>query len=340
MVLTIRYLIPIGIMLLILGAVKPRVSYTWDGNTPVQEVLAELGEPDPSYGSTNLSPTAIQQGKDFVLNGSAIGPNGKRTPYISKHFLCTHCHNIAQEDPDLRSRDPQARLDYAIENQLPFLQGTTFHGIVNRESWYNDDYYKKYGEPVKRANKDLRASIQLCAVQCSQGRKLKDWEIDAILAYYGSLSFKMGELDFSGEELARLQVEANDPAQSEELIALVKSKYLQTSPAHFSDAPPDKRAGYDFEGDAQRGMYLYKLSCLHCHEAGSVSSYILDQSSFSFKHLKKKIPQDSHFSLYQIIRYGTYSLPGHRPYMPHYPLERMNHQQVEDLRAYVEFMAE
>ena len=51
------------------------------------------------------------------------------------------------------------------------------------------------------------------------------------------------------------------------------------------------------------------------------------------------ITKDSHFSLYQIIAYGTYAIPGHKPYMPHYPLERMSKQQVEDLRAYVELEA-
>ena len=114
---------------------------------------------------------------------------------------------------------------------------------------------------------------------------------------------------------------------------------MQTSPATFSDPPPDKNSGYGLEGDVKRGQALYELSCLHCHRAGSVSEYILDNSKFSFKHLKSKIPKDDHFSLYQIIRYGTYALPGHRPYMPHYTLERMSDQQVEDLRSYIEMMA-
>ena len=86
----------------------------------------------------------------------------------------------------------------------------------------------------------------------------------------------------------------------------------------------------------ERGKALYELSCLHCHQGGGVSGYVLDRKRLSFKHLRNNITKDSHFSLYQIIRYGTYALPGHRPYMPHYPLERMSNQQVEDLRAYIE----
>ena len=48
-------------------------------------------------------------------------------------------------------------------------RGTTFYGITNRETWYNDDYYKKYGDLVKPANENLVEAVQLCAMECSQG---------------------------------------------------------------------------------------------------------------------------------------------------------------------------
>ncbi len=44
----------------------------------------------------------------------------------------------------------------------------------------------------------------------------------------------------------------------------------------------------------------------------------------------------SKLSIYHIIREGTYSEAGHKEYMPLYPLEKLSHQQVEDLRAYIE----
>ena len=117
----------------------------------------------------------------------------------------------------------------------------------------------------------------------------------------------------------------------------LRSFYNTKSPAHFYDAPPSKRKGYEgLAGNPNRGKDLYELSCLHCHQPDGVSHYILDDSRHSFRHLKKMITKDSHFSLYQIVAYGTYAIPGHRPYMPHYPEERMSKQQVEDLRAYVE----
>ena len=83
-------------------------------------------------------------------------PTENELSFISKYYVCTTCHNLEIEDPDLRVSDPETRLTFAKENDLPFLQGSTFKGIVNRESWYNDDYVKKYGdEKIEIAHKDF-----------------------------------------------------------------------------------------------------------------------------------------------------------------------------------------
>jgi mono/diheme cytochrome c family protein len=312
----------------------------WTAASPLAEVLHALGiSPQPHF----IKPTEemVRQGKEIVLEGRTTDVQGKRTAYVSKYYSCTSCHNIEQEDPDLRFSDPEARLPYVKQKGLPFLQGTTFKGIVNRVSWYNDDYVKKYGdEKIERAHKDLRASIQLCAVECSQGREMEDWEIEAVLAYYWSLQFTLGDLALTVEDLNRLNTP--DPESNKaETAAWLQTFYLDNSPAHFYDSPPSKSEGYaGLTGNTDNGKDLYELSCLHCHKEGGVSHYPLDEGRLSFQHLRKMIPKDSHFSLYQIIAYGTYAIPGHRPYMPHYPAERMSKQQVEDLRAYVELMAD
>jgi len=311
----------------------------WTSGTSLQEVKQSIGIPAPKHQQQSVKTIDVQRGKDLILYGRTIGPDGKKTNYISKHFKCTHCHNIVPEDPNLGSRDPEARLTYAIENDIPFLQGTTFHGIVNRTSWYNDDYVKKYGDMVKAANESLREAIQLCAIECAQGRELESWEIEAILAYFWTLEVKLGDLDLSPVEYAMLNQLRYDPQNSAQLQELLSEKFLTKSPATFVSAPDDKVQGYPYKGDTDRGRAIYRLSCMHCHQEGEVSGYPLDYSTLTFRHLKNKIPQDSHFSLYQIIRYGTYAIPGHSPYMPHYPIERMSHQQVEDLRAYIELMA-
>lgn len=313
----------------------------WQSQTPLQEIQHQLGEDRPAH-YLSPDPELIKQGEELVKAGRTIGPDGKRSKYISKYYVCTTCHNLEKEDPDLRVSDPEARLSYVKEHNLPFLQGSTFKGIVNRESWYNDDYVKKYGEEkIVRAHKNLREAIQLCAIECSQGRPMKDWEIEAVLAYYWSLQFTLEDLGLTTAELKKLNQERTDPDKQDDLRKWLRSFYLAKSPAHFYDAPPDKQKGYEgLTGDPEKGKDLYELSCLHCHRPDGVSHYILDNSKLSFRHLKKMITKDSHFSLYQIIAYGTYAIPGHKPYMPHYPLERMNLQQVEDLRAYIEKKAQ
>ena len=170
---------------------------------------------------------------------------------------------------------------------------------------------------------------------------MSDWEIEAVLAYYWSLEFTLSDLALSEEDLLRLNREKDLEDQNEVLKQWLRSFYITKSPAHFYDAPPNKKEGYtDYVGNPARGKDLYELSCLHCHKPDGVSHYILDNSKLSFRHLERMIDKDSHFSLYQIIAYGTYAIPGHKPYMPHYPEERMNQQQVEDLRAYIELMAD
>ena len=324
-------------LLSIAGLVAP--DHNWGPNTPLAEVQMALGEPALDH-YIPLDSLQISMGEELVRTGRTIGPDGKRTRYISRYYVCTTCHNLEQEDPDLRISDPETRLTYARENGLPFLQGSTFKGIVNRESWYNDDYVNKYGdEKIEIAHENLRESIQLCAIECSQGRPMEEWEIEAVLAYYWSLQYSLGDLGLTVQDYEQLNNAS--PENYQEIANWLRTFYNTKSPAHFYDAPYDKTVGYPgLEGRPDRGRDLYELSCLHCHQPEGVSHYILDNSVLSFRHLERMIEKDSHFSLYQIIAYGTYAIPGHRPYMPHYPEERMSKQQVEDLRAYVELMAE
>ena len=326
----------IGTFALFFSAKAPGM---WGPETPIYDVLFAMGEDKPLHYMEDISSVQVLQGEELVLKGRTIAPDGSKSSYISKYFTCTHCHNTVKEDPLPTSRNPELRLEYAVEHDLPFLQGTTFHGIVNRESWYNGDYVKKYGIAAQRANKNLREAIQLCAMECSQGRMLEKWEEDAILAYFWSLEFRLKDLDMTAQGLQVLQQSRASQIDQVALKKFLKKQYLAYSPATFSDAPADKAEGYAVQGNAERGKDLYRLSCMHCHAEGGPSEYKLDYATATFRQLANRIPKDSHFSLYQIVRYGTFATPGHRPYMPRYPLERMSHKQVEDLRAYIELMA-
>ncbi len=313
------------------------VSENWDKNTTVNQVLLDLGE-KPSKHFIKPTSVEIKKGEEIVKKGFTTDEFGKKTTRVSKHYVCTSCHNMQREDPILTESNPETRLPYVKEHKIPFLQGTTFWGMVNRESWYNDDYVKKYGdEKIEKAHKSLRESIQLCAIECSQGRPMEAWEIEAVLAYSWSLELKMSDLDLSESDWKKLK--NHQESENSEMIKWFKSKYATTSPANFYDSPKSKTEGYagTKPGNPEIGKDIYDLSCKFCHRAnGGVSHYILDESKLSFQHLKSKMLKDSHMSIYQIIPYGTYAIPGHRPYMPHYPKEKMSKQQVEDLRAYIE----
>ncbi|MFT5833350.1 MAG: mono/diheme cytochrome c family protein [Cognaticolwellia sp.] len=320
---------------------KDNSAENWGENTTVTEVLLDLGDTRQNH---YIKPTAedIKKGEEIVKVGYTRDSKGRKTTKVSKHYVCTSCHNLEREDPILSISNAETRLPYVKDRNIPFLQGTTFWGITNRESWYNDDYIRKYGdEKISKANKDLRESIQLCAIECSQGRYMEDWEIENVLAYYTSLELKMSDLGLTKSDWEKLKKEGTNSFKKEATIAWLKGKYATKSPATFYDSPKDKKDGYEGmkPGNPAIGKDIYDLSCKFCHQPKNkdlgVSHYVLDDSKMSFQHLKNKMFKNSHMSIYQIIPYGTYAIPGHRPYMPHYPEERMTKQQVEDLRAYV-----
>ena len=303
----------------------------------VAEILNKLGdEPNPNLPNTAMEGVSATNGAQLFLNGFSVSPNGKKQKKQSKHFVCTSCHNIVPEDPDLSVSDPQARLEYAAANNLPFLQGTTMYGAVNRTRFYNGDYYKKYGELVDKARNDIREAIQLCAVECAQGRRLKHWEIESILSYLWTIDLTVGDLDLSAAELETLNAALENNSNNQRAIDLVKSKYLQASPATFVAPPEDREAGADgIVGKPENGKLVYEQSCLHCHKDERYSFYKLDNTELSFEHLDKHFPKYTRYSTYQVSRWGTSPLPGKRAYMPQYPKERLSVQQLEDLRAYV-----
>jgi len=312
-----------------------------EGDLSVSKVLTILGA-----GSSNHFPKtkdfsiSAGRGEALVKEGIATKPGGGKTKQQSKHFVCTSCHNLEREDPNLAVSDPQARLDYTSEKGLPFLQGTTLFGVVNRESFYNDDYYKKYGDLVVPARNDLREAIQLCAVECAQGRKLKNWELESVLTYLWTLDLKLSDLNLDKEEMEQVYAAIDGIGEKEKAVALIKSKYLTKAPATFGTAYDSMSKKGTLKGDKENGKKIYENSCLYCHENKKYSFYHLDNEKLTFKHLSKKSKGYGKHSLYQVSRYGVYSKSGKRSYMPQYPYEKMSDQQLEDLSSYIDFMAQ
>ena len=316
---------------------------TLDAAMPVEELLIKLGAPTPAHYIANPTKEDIERGRDLVFdNRTKNPPKGERSSYISKFYRCTSCHNTQREDPVLTAADPEARLDYAIQHRLPFVQGSPFYGIVNRETWYNDDYVKKYGDLARKAHNSLDESIELCAVACSQGRHLKDWELTAFKAYFQTLGVKVGDLALTPAQnttiaaaLSPSKTTANTATARTEAVALLRTKYELASPAHFFTRPADKKDGYGKKGNTARGKAVFDLACQHCHRPNGESMVILDDTKLVYEQLRRNLTKDNAYCLYEIIPYGTHSHEGHRPYMPMYPRERMSEQQVEDLRAYI-----
>lgn len=295
----------------------------------LEENGADFSEKRPDFSDPNVS---AERGKEMFFEGTTRDARGRKIRKLSKHFECIACHNIEREDPDLSVSDPEARLDYTAKKGLPFLPGTTMFGAVNRSTYYNGDYYYKYGDLVTDARHSLRKSIQLCATECAQGRPLKDWELESMLAYLWELQLTLGDLDISDMELKNI---TDRDISQDSIKKLLASKYLSGSPASFIPPPADRKTGTGLAGDAEKGGLIYRNSCLHCHQDGRYSYMYLDDKSISKKHLARHAPTYSPHSIYQVIRWGVGSHYGKESYMPQYTAERLSDQQLADLLAYL-----
>ena len=304
-----------------------------DSLADIQESLGmDFGDKKPKEGIKGVS---ARIGQDIVINGFSKRKGEKKSRRQSKHFVCISCHNIEREDPNLAYLTPEARLTFTAEKGLPFLQGTTLYGAVNRETYYNGDYEEKYGDLVKPARENIREAIQLCALECAQGRKLKDWELESILSYLWEIDLKVKDIQLSATEIKSIEQAIDNSSLQEEALKLLNGKYAKASDATFVLPPEDRRIGVGLRGNPNNGKLIYENSCLYCHYQKKYSFLHLDNNKMSFSHLNKKAGTYNRHSIYQVVRYGTYSKYGKMSYMPNYTAERMSNQQLADLRAYI-----
>ncbi len=204
--------------------------------------------------------------------------------------------------------------------------------MYNKSHWYNDDYAKKYGSLVVPAKDTLINAIQLCAIQCSQGRPLENWELRSILHYLKSLEYKVSDLNLSEQELQTIQHHLGEKSPS--TIQMIKNKYLAYNPATFGD--PYMKIDPEKKGNIKNGEYIFSKGCLHCHQIGkNITVFEFDAESLTFSFFEKKLKKHSNYSIPYIVRKGTYATSGKKQYMPQYSLEKMSHQQLIDLIAYI-----
>ena len=311
----------------------------------VWDIYEKLGKIRINQVNTSIEGVTADKGRNIVFTGSSVKQNGKGRPSNqSPYFKCTACHNTEKEFDDLSDISAQKRLDYAEKNDLPFLQGSTFHGLINRVTFYNDDYQKKYGHVpiIKKSNTDIRTAIQLCATQCSQGRELADWEIESVLAYYWSLELKVKDLKLSADARKKVENALNDGQNGAEALHLLEARFLDKSPAHFAEEKHYEPKEAATKNDVERfknGEMVYKRSCLHCHEGRRYSFFALDEGRTSFVNLLNRTKKGIEGSVHKITRHGTWPLAGKKAYMPLYPTEKLSEEQLDDLMIYIENMA-
>lgn len=305
---------------------------TFNGSTRVSILLDSLGAKKASHLRVELDPEKVSIGKQLVYQSWAM-VDGKKSKLISKYFVCTDCHNQIIEDVDLAHPNPITRLEKSVKENIPFLQGTTFYGAVNRKSWYNEDYYLKYGEWVAPAKDTLENAIQLCAKVCSSGRYLEGWELEAITQYFNTLDYKIEDLNLNDSELEKIK---NPNVGNEAKIQLIESKYLSYSPATFLPIPASKDRQLGKNGSPQKGKQIYVQSCMSCHtDQKEVTSLKLDTNNLSLGFFRRTVKMDIEPSIYNIVRDGTKSEFAIKSYMPHYTKDRMSEQQLEDLVSYI-----
>lgn len=298
----------------------------------VEDALIQLGDKKPRHYIKKANPDSVKMGRDMIYEGRIEDNSNKR---ISKYFRCTDCHNQVLESQYATDESPEAVLNYSKANDIPFLPASTFYGMYNKRHWYNGDYFKKYGDLVAPTRDTLENAIQLCAVQCSQGRPLEKWEIRSIMHYMKSIEYKIKDLHFAKDEVTKLENAIS--VNNSKAIELLKSKYNDANPATFGKLEKPVIEGY--QPDSSDGRFIYDNGCLHCHAVEkNITNFDLSQNVLDFKFLKSKFDAN-HNSLIYVCRKGTYAFNGRRQYMPQYPLEKMSDEQLLDLMHYITLKA-
>lgn len=298
----------------------------------VEEVLLALGAPKSPHYLKDVDAQKAEIGRQLLFEG--IAP--KSSSRVSNFFNCTDCHSFESEFNRPTETDPQARLDFAIKENKPFLPGSTLWGIYNRKHWYNGDYKKKYGDIINNAKDTLTNAIQVCAKYCSSGRFLKNWEVEGIMHYFKKFELKIKDLKLDANTLKNLsKLQQLDENEKKQLIETIDNAHITAYPATFTGALDRDKRKMGTTGNAENGRQLFDKSCLFCHQNGRVTYLKLEKDDITANMFINHLDDYTDLSLYQVLRYGTYPKDGRRQYMPLYTKEKMSDQQIEDIISYL-----
>lgn len=306
---------------------------------PIEQILMNLDNDKYLHSLERHDEAKAKMGEELILTGRTTY-NDKKSKRISSYFVCTDCHNLTNEFSSANSQDSEDRLKVAVQKGLPFLPGSTFWGIYNRTSFYNGDYVKKYGEMVIGARDSLSNAIQLCAEYCSSGRVLEGWEVEAIIHYFKKNELRLKDITITENDYKNLlYYQKLKPEEKVRLTKVVRDGFVQGYNATFLNPIPTNERKYGEGGNAERGKQIYNESCLHCHGGKRLTYLNLGNDKLSGRMFYRNLKNYSDRSLYQIVRYGTYSKTGRKQYMPLYTKEKMSDEQLNDLVAYIKILA-
>ena len=309
-------------------------------NTTLWKVMVRLGKIKAHAPKNPDDKALLEQGRSLVENGYAIRKGGKSSK-IAK-IPCAACHTQQADYHNLRNFDPEAKLRYADTANMPFLPGSTMYGMVNRAMFFNNDLMKHYKGPkadmLPRAHYNLREAISTCNQVFAGGRKLKDWEQEAILMHLWTKELKMGELNLSEEHMKKVKYAVKNNHSNARAVNLLRLYYPEVYPAHLS-GPADeieRRMVSPVVSNFYIGRILYERSCLHCHENKKYSKFKLDYKQKTFKKLRKNFEGNPNCSIYEAHRVG----PGQKwKGDPFYTEEHLTNAQLKDLRYFIQTMA-
>lgn len=298
-------------------------------------------------------------GRKLFFQGFVDNPPTGPTPSkpISKFFKCAQCHNYQREDPVLTRQDPEARFRWIEQTgqKIRLIQGATVWGMVNRTTFFPDYFAIYHNLCVPKVNQDrflpcgpvldicgpgcrtmdparLEDAVQICSNYCSVGRYLNEWELYSLLAFFWDLEIRLDDLGLPPDQAQEVQrvltAPRPDPERAAHLRRLLRSKFASKAGNTYRGIPqvdaetlaaryPD---GPSYQGDAERGQKIYKLSCIVCHGSD------MEETA---KHLGGDPDK-----FYKMLAKGTRS--SFRPYMPNFTLQRLSRRQAADILAYLQ----
>lgn len=305
-------------------------------------------------------------GQELIEKGFvAHPPQGPvPSPNLSQEFTCTNCHNTTREDPDLAVQNPEARVEYIRFNhpRVWLAPATTFWGMTDRVSFYND-YYAQYhalcvpdvttnvqvaiGGPDAQGNCApgtrrmnpyvLEDAIQVCSAYCSVGRYMLRWELDSVLAYLCDMQVHLDDLQLTSAErieiLSALLPPSPDADRVKEARALLATKYLRQAGDTFRDIPALIK---NADGTVSAGAYPDGATFTGNVQRGET----VYQASCAHCHGTTINPvQGADLStnvekFYTALAKGI--VPPNAAYMPEFTQQRLSRQQSADLQAYLD----